>query len=185
MQIRAFAVGLALAWATIGGARAADVLFTIIGGGTTTTFELPLNPAPLLNNKTGFVIPGFSFEIFSVPTTVNGVAKSPTELSFYSTGLGTGGFLATGLFRFSGPQFYEGPESNPTFVSDINSLQLRNVFGGVTDLVTVVDPPDPSSPPGVLAVPELSTWAMLLLGFLGLGYTGYRNARRRAHETSP
>jgi hypothetical protein len=28
------------------------------------------------------------------------------------------------------------------------------------------------------AVPESSTWAMLLLGFAGLGYVGYRRARR-------
>jgi hypothetical protein len=46
MQIRAFAIGLGLALATIGGARAADVVFTITGGGKTATFELPLNPTP-------------------------------------------------------------------------------------------------------------------------------------------
>jgi PEP-CTERM motif len=28
------------------------------------------------------------------------------------------------------------------------------------------------------AVPEPSTWAMLLLGFAGLGYVGYRQAKR-------
>jgi hypothetical protein len=27
-------------------------------------------------------------------------------------------------------------------------------------------------------VPESSTWAMLLLGFAGLGFAGYRQARR-------
>jgi hypothetical protein len=26
-------------------------------------------------------------------------------------------------------------------------------------------------------VPELSTWAMMLLGFAGLGYAGYRRAK--------
>jgi hypothetical protein len=30
---------------------------------------------------------------------------------------------------------------------------------------------------GVTAVPELSTWAMMLLGFGGLGFTGYRRSR--------
>jgi hypothetical protein len=29
-----------------------------------------------------------------------------------------------------------------------------------------------------VAVPELSTWAMLFLGFAGLGFAGYRNARQ-------
>jgi hypothetical protein len=28
-----------------------------------------------------------------------------------------------------------------------------------------------------VAVPEISTWAMLLLGFAGLGYAGYRKSR--------
>jgi hypothetical protein len=33
---------------------------------------------------------------------------------------------------------------------------------------------------GSLSVPEPSTWAMLLLGFIGLGFAGYRTSRRTA-----
>jgi hypothetical protein len=34
----------------------------------------------------------------------------------------------------------------------------------------------------VSAIPEISTWAMMLLGFIGLGFTGYRrNHRARIH----
>jgi hypothetical protein len=36
------------------------------------------------------------------------------------------------------------------------------------------------SPAGVLSTPEPSTWAMMLIGFAGLGYAGYRSARRSA-----
>jgi hypothetical protein len=32
----------------------------------------------------------------------------------------------------------------------------------------------------ITAVPEPSTWAMMLLGFAGLGYAGYRGSRRTA-----
>jgi hypothetical protein len=32
------------------------------------------------------------------------------------------------------------------------------------------------------AIPEPSTWAMMLLGFAGLGYAGYRKARQAAQE---
>ncbi len=66
MQIRAFAIGLALAWATIGGARAADVLFTITSTAAVrlATFELPLNPTSLLNGVNGEGIPPLFFEIF-------------------------------------------------------------------------------------------------------------------------
>ena len=69
-------------------------------------------------------------------------------------------------------------------------LDLNDVTHTITDTVTVkelaADPPpvvvpdpplpDPPDPP-VIAAPELSTWAMLLLGFLGLGYVSYRKTR--------
>jgi hypothetical protein len=34
--------------------------------------------------------------------------------------------------------------------------------------------------PSLVAAPEPSTWAMMLLGFAGLGFAGYRRARARA-----
>jgi hypothetical protein len=34
------------------------------------------------------------------------------------------------------------------------------------------------TPGGATAVPETSTWAMLLLGFAGLGYAGFRRSKR-------
>jgi hypothetical protein len=34
------------------------------------------------------------------------------------------------------------------------------------------------TPVGVSAIPEPSTWAMMLLGFAGLGFVGYRRTRR-------
>jgi PEP-CTERM motif len=40
------------------------------------------------------------------------------------------------------------------------------------------------TPAGVLNVPEPSTWAMMLLGFAGLGYAGYRRARRAAAQAA-
>jgi hypothetical protein len=33
-----------------------------------------------------------------------------------------------------------------------------------------------------LTVPEPSTWAMMLLGFAGLGFAGYRRAERTAQR---
>ncbi len=32
----------------------------------------------------------------------------------------------------------------------------------------------------VAAAPEVSTWAMMLLGFAGLGFVGYRSSRKNA-----
>jgi PEP-CTERM motif len=171
IRIRAFAMGVALAWAPIEGAGAADVAFTITGGGKAVTFELPLNPGPLLNGTNGFAVPNLLFEIFSVSVVVDGVPEPPTDLIFFSTGLGTGGFLADGLFSFSGPQFYTGPESSPTFLTGV--YKLRNGFGNKIETVTVIDPPS-------LAVPEPSTWAMMLVGFSGLAFARYRRSLRTA-----
>jgi PEP-CTERM motif len=51
-----------------------------------------------------------------------------------------------------------------------------NEEGSVFTLVTV---PDLGGLP-VIAVPEPSTWAMMLLGFGGLGYAGWRASRKAA-----
>jgi hypothetical protein len=34
------------------------------------------------------------------------------------------------------------------------------------------------------SVPETSTWAMMVIGFAGLGYAGYRASRRAAAATA-
>jgi hypothetical protein len=171
MRIQAFAIGLALAGAAIGGARATEVQFTISDGGQTTTFEL--------DPTSGIGALGFVF-FPSVPVTVGGSPATPLSASvtFFSEGEG-GGFVMDGLvtdgFVFTkAPQFYLGSESSPTFPFGGYAGLLNGITGNF-DTVTV-EPPDP---PGVLAVPELSTWAMLLLGFVGLSCAGYRKARNR------
>jgi hypothetical protein len=185
MRIQAFAMGLALALATVGGARATEVQFTITGGDRTATFELPLSPTPT------FGIPGVFFSILSVSAVVGGSPTTISNLTFWDEGLG-GGFVADSLFNFSG-QFYTGSESSPTFLpgvyrsllnADTNKLDTVTVKELPTTVsdpppTTVSDPPPVIGPPDPppIAVPELSTWAMLLLGFLGLGYGGYRKAR--------
>jgi hypothetical protein len=174
MRIQAFAVGIALAWAGIGAAQATDVQFTITGGDRTATFQLPLSPTP------GFVVPGFEFVLLSVPAAVGGTSTTFSHLIFYKDGMGRGGFADGSYFSFSGPQFYTGSESSPTFVPGIYS-GLVNENGKidtvtVAELAPVSDPPTTPDPPG-LAVPELSTWAMLALGFFGLGYASYRKLR--------
>ena len=66
---------------------------------------------------------------------------------------------SNGLFDFS----FQAPVTSVTFGSNGNALEVAGV--------------SVSS-----AVPEPSTWAMMLLGFAGLGFAGYR---RRAKRNAP
>ena len=45
---------------------------------------------------------------------------------------------------------------------------------------TIIPPPTTIPPPPVTAVPEVSTWGMMLLGLVGLGFMGRRRTKRRA-----
>jgi hypothetical protein len=69
------------------------------------------------------------------------------------------------LVNTTGDQVYSGPESSPVFAP--GSFTLFESFS--------------TNNPGTLtftAVPEPSTWAMMLLGFAGLAFAGYRASRR-------
>jgi PEP-CTERM motif len=73
-----------------------------------------------------------------------------------------GGFFIdeVGLFG-TGPTLYTGPESAPIF--------RAGDFLVSTESLT-----------GTAAVPEPSTWAMMLIGFAGLGYASRRASRKSA-----
>ena len=59
---------------------------------------------------------------------------------------------SNGLFEFS----FAAPVTSVTFGSSANSLEVASVAS---------------------AVPEASTWAMMLIGFTGLGYAAYRKTK--------
>jgi hypothetical protein len=62
---------------------------------------------------------------------------------------------SNGLFDFT----FAAPVTSVTFTSSQNSLEVASVSS---------------------AVPEPSTWAMMLLGFAGLGFAGYRRTKRNS-----
>jgi len=93
----------------------------------------------------------------------------PSALDLVNGGSGLGSSSApSGLGSSSAPS---GLGSGSSGASDAGSS-----YGSV---LTVTQAP----PPGigwVIAVPETSTWAMMLLGFGGLGYAGWRGSRKPA-----
>ena len=70
----------------------------------------------------------------------------------------------------NGPDLFTGNPADPVFT--LGSFNLANPFFGQNDVLTIS---------AVAAVPEPSTWAMMILGFAGVGFMAYcRKGKRRS-----
>jgi PEP-CTERM motif len=69
----------------------------------------------------------------------------------------------------NGPDLFTGNPRDPIFT--LGSFNLANPFFRQNDVLTVS---------AVAAVPEPSTWAMMILGFAGVGFMAYRRKGQRA-----
>jgi PEP-CTERM motif len=153
----------------VAGAKADTVQFTVVdpvpGGTNTVTFDLPESPTPT-------TVSGSFFAVNNVPVTlvslING--KSSTgggsdQIGFFEASNGTETILdfAKSYFNDSlsvgSNPYFTGSLSDPTFkpgfYSSANGESLT-----ITDITA--------------AVPEPSTWAMMILGFLAVGFMAYR-----------
>jgi hypothetical protein len=117
-------------------------------------------------------IPDFSSSSFlgsqisydNLSGTFGGVAETAT------VGFGTGPILAQlnigaaglGFTQFAGSDLFNGDISNPVF--NVGTFDLTSIVSGDSTLVIST----------VAAVPEPSTWAMMILGFFGVGFMAYR-----------
>ena len=85
------------------------------------------------------------------------------------------------------------PTESVSFTSDVIAPSLLTAFDRAASLSFTDVTPDARIVLGTLnsfksdvsgdfssTVPEPSTWAMMLLGFVGLGYAGFRKARARS-----
>jgi len=69
----------------------------------------------------------------------------------------------------NGPDLFTGNPADPVFT--LGSFNLANPFFGQRDVLTIS---------AVSAVPEPSTWAMMILGFASVGLVAYRRKRALA-----
>jgi PEP-CTERM motif len=142
-----------------------------LGGGVTETasWSMDSNPNVITFTTGSFTLVttsgGTEFRSDLVPSTSTFDAVQfdapgvPSGVEFNTVG------VAFNVFDRFGSQIYTGSESAPvfapgTFVGTLGTLTI-------TDAVTT-------------AVPEPSTWAMMLLGFLGLGLMTYRRNSKTA-----
>jgi hypothetical protein len=114
----------------------ADDLFTIAGGRTTLTFQLPASPTVSSYDL------GYYFTVNANVT--QGSTTTPEGFYFYIPAL-CGGLYEIGTpLQVCGPQLYTGPESNPTFVPGLYLGSYNN--DGLDDYtIDIVATPEPSS----------------------------------------
>lgn len=118
---------------------------------------------------------------FTYTTTFNVGVGGSNDISGYMAADDQGAIYLNGNLVFTGASTYTGPWSyfqtfniNSGFVSGINTLSVlvpNNIQG-----------PD-DGPTGLQlgnSVPEPATWAMMLIGFAGLAFAGFRGARSKA-----
>ena len=158
----------------------ANVLYTFgnfSGGATSGSLELNLSSLTAAANLNGSIAP----YLVALNFTENGQSFTitPSNLasgSFINTGAaGSGG--AGVIFTLTAEQNFSAP--TPTLEIFTNSWQVHNGLNGAT----IAQGSFSIGAPVVLsaAVPEPSTWAMLILGFVGVGFMAYR---RRNHAAA-
>jgi PEP-CTERM motif len=151
------ATAFMLSFATVG-ARADTVQFTVVDNTNTVTFNLTENPTPSL-------VASNLFQLNNIQVRVNGALFTGENIDFFPA---TGnvetiddsiGFFHDNLGNIldTGP-YFTGTLSDPTFVP--------GTYGTAGDSLTITDI--------TAAVPEPSTWVMMILGFCGLGFMAYR-----------
>jgi hypothetical protein len=123
-----------------------------------------------------------SFSFMNTAGTINYLSGTFSDAVF-----GSGGSLTLSASN-------ETPGESVNFTSSVISpLLIDGLDRSIAFSFTNVAPPvsivlgslrsfasDVSGDFSATPIPETSTWAMMLLGFAGLGFVGYRSARRRA-----
>jgi PEP-CTERM motif len=118
------------------------------------TSHIISNPACTVNTSLCALVGNFGVT-FTAKISGGAFNGDPVFAVFSPTTNFTGGFVG-----------FEGLD--PTGLSETTFDQHSGTFSGTMAVVQIGTPP---------VVPEPSTWAMMLVGFAGLGYAGYRTRK--------
>jgi hypothetical protein len=154
----------ALSFLTVPGAQAGLLLFTLTDA-YDATFTLSSNPTP-----SGFFQSNNPY-FDDVGGTLDGSPIVYPVVIFYSSSNSGGVSASTSLsssenyFNLYGATIFSGTATNPIFAPGV--FVLTNLSGGPTQAILTIS-----------EVPEPSTWALMIAGFAGLGFVGYRTQRK-------
>jgi hypothetical protein len=137
-----------------------DITFQV-GAGPSATYYLGLPGGDTVTNDTDSPFLGFDVKVETIisGTAITLAGRDPTLFPNVIISDATEA-------KFSGP-----PGLQPGGTMSFGVTFTVPAFGGDFEYVELVLTP---------SVPEASTWAMMLAGFVGLGFAGYRASRRAA-----
>lgn len=177
MNIRSLMSGLvtvaALVLMTPQKASAEPLLFSFEDSAGSFSFVLDRNPAGVNT---------LDSDQFFIGAVSNTFSATPFDVYFFTAAFGGGitfadntGFALSdtlGFLAFTSLQLFNGTTSAPSFIT--GSFDLTGFNSDSVPSATLVI--------SVAAVPEPSTWAMMILGFTGLGFMAYRRKCRPARQ---
>jgi len=132
----------------------------------------------ITSNPTFNLVGGDTYTI-SFGYILQGFSPGTTPTSDFTVGLGSFSDALTAIPNVQAASLSFIPGSNETSVNlTFASLTTPDNFHGAVLNDIVVTETSGS------VVPELSTWAMMLLGFAGLGFAGWRTKQKTAAQTS-
>jgi len=160
----------ALLAAALASPASASLLNFQLSGSQQATFQIDTETVPDLFSTSNLIGNQVRFD------NVSGIFGGVSSLASISFGTNLIADLningtALGFTQLSGngPDLFTGSPADPVFT--LGSFKLANPFLGQNDVLTIS---------AVAAVPEASTWAMMILGFAGVGFVAYRRKRALA-----
>ena len=159
-----------LAAAIFAGSQAKASVLTL-----SNTDLTPINSSTSINQTGhGPVTPNAHNFMFDVTGFTGGTVDDSLSLSISSTASFTYSITGTGLMS----PITSTPSAIPGGFAVTNMFDLGD-GSYVLHLTTLASASTVGGSLSVSAVPEVSTWAMMLLGFAGLGFAGYRQTKKQ------
>lgn len=162
VKMAVFALGFALAQPA-----SAELLQFELTGSRQASFQIDINTSPDFVNSTSA---GDQIGYDNVPGTYGGVTGT-AEILFGTHLIATLNIVlpsnmdTLGFTQFAGPDLFSLSGAPPQPMFKTGTFALSGLVSGSSSL-------------DILVILEPSTWAMMLIGFGGLGFAGYRQMRR-------
>jgi hypothetical protein len=162
------------------GAAKADILQAFGTIGTDIVWDGSVSPCGGGYDTCAITKPGTFFGQVTIDLSTDTVIAADIYVSgLDSFFFDTGGVLGVELQNYAGAYLFLGIDLADETLTGVSNAPVCSGHAGCTNYISqLTGTLTPSGPQ--LNVPEPSTWAMMLIGFLGVGFVAYRRQKKNA-----